>query len=184
MINPGKGDIPQPSLLRCSVLPRTRASYKTHKKRETYHFDTVPLRPNQSFCNIDRGSEKLAQLPLPASRQPSTTLRTRAVPRARIPTGKKENNGSTLMAFIAGCNFFCAGIRAKTICQAWLLVTTSTLECTVRQARVESTWIPLLYIREALRFPWHPCSPSAKRQVVVGENGAGYFGVRFEGWKK
>lgn len=56
-------------------FPRTRASYKTHKKRETYHFDTVPLRPNQSFCNIDRGSEKLAQLPLPASRQPSTTPR-------------------------------------------------------------------------------------------------------------
>lgn len=92
MINPGKGDIPHnPVSSAVSFFPRTRASYKTHKKRETYHFDTVPLRPNQSFCNIDRGSEKLAQLPLPASRQLSTTFRTRVIPpSSHPPTDKRK----------------------------------------------------------------------------------------------
>jgi hypothetical protein len=76
MTNPGKGDIPQPSLPRCSFLSNEVAHPVRHiKKKGKHHFDTVPLRPNQSFCNIDRGSEKLAQLPLPASRQPPTTLK-------------------------------------------------------------------------------------------------------------
>lgn len=41
-----------------------------------------------------------------------------------------------------------------------------------------------MYIRKALKISLAPLQSSEKRQVVVGENGAGYFEVRFEGWKK
>lgn len=87
------------------------------------------------------------------------------------------------MAFIAGCNFFVREPEQR-LWPALLLGVTSALECTVRQARLESTWIPLLYIRKALKISLAPLQSSEKRQVVVCENGAGYFEVRFEGWKK
>lgn len=38
--------------------------------------------------------------------------------------------------------------------------------------------------RGSTKISLAPLQSSAKRQVVVDENGAGYFGVRFEGWKK
>ncbi|KAL2288945.1 hypothetical protein FJTKL_02824 [Diaporthe vaccinii] len=68
------------------------------------------------------------------------------------------------MAFIAGCNFLCAEIRAKTVASPapWSHKRTR-MYGSAGSARIDSP---------------------EKRQVVVGENGAGYFEVRFEGWKK